>query len=387
MRVTDNLLTLPIAALAEVVYQRYCANPWFELHYPEVDGDWQHNYVASAVSAVDEVRWHIACSQWPPLARRLADEIFGYCNDDGVIQDPAGLHQRIVTTFHAFKDYGNQRVGTDAVIQCLQVLQQCFCLPVESIDAYVRWQALRLGVIASVEDALPPMATLQRLVATPHALAMHPANALLEESATIYPECHANTQNQTIGDADHGFPRITLREQLDIPRIGKRTQLRVNMWYREATQFIASLENRRAYLHNTVQQIMHIHKPFFDDGQSLKPMSMSQAARNLGIHHSTLSRVMQNKWVVIDNCLYPLRFFFSEKSSSTTPTTAASGQAVKQRIRKFIAAEASDDPLSDAQLVHVLAQGGITIAQRTVAKYRHELAIPNKSQRRMSSVL
>ena len=104
-------------------------------------------------------------------------------------------------------------------------------------------------------------------------------------------------------------------------------------------------------------------------------------ADDIGMHESTVSRVVNNKYMHTPRGLFEMKFFFHSSISSTHGSDISS-LAVKERIKKVVAEEDSKHPLSDAAIVQILSDDGLRIARRTVAKYREELRIPSSNERR-----
>jgi RNA polymerase sigma-54 factor len=111
---------------------------------------------------------------------------------------------------------------------------------------------------------------------------------------------------------------------------------------------------------------------------------LKDVADDIGMHESTVSRVVNNKYMHTHRGLYEMRFFFHSGITSTRGEASVSSLTVKEKIRKIIAAEDSNRPLSDSAIVKLLKSDGLQIARRTVAKYREELKIPSSSSRKQA---
>jgi RNA polymerase sigma-54 factor len=126
-------------------------------------------------------------------------------------------------------------------------------------------------------------------------------------------------------------------------------------------------------------------RDFLDYGVAhLKPLVLRDVAEDIGMHESTVSRVVSNKWMATPRGLVPMKFFFHSAIASSVGEDVSS-LAVKNKIRGLIEVEEPSRPLSDARLAELLSREGIQIARRTVAKYREELRIPASSIRRSDS--
>ena len=113
----------------------------------------------------------------------------------------------------------------------------------------------------------------------------------------------------------------------------------------------------------------------------MKPLVLRDVAERLDIHESTVSRATANKYMQTPRGVYELKYFFSSHVS-TTDGGSASATAIQAMIKRLIAAEPADKPLSDSKLADQLLEAGIKVARRTVAKYREALGIAPTHERR-----
>ncbi len=151
---------------------------------------------------------------------------------------------------------------------------------------------------------------------------------------------------------------------------------------REAHWFIRSLQQRDQTILNVATQIVYVQNGFMDEGdRALLPLTLRDVGKTLGIHESTVSRAVDHKYLLTPHGLFPMKYFFSAGlgAHSGSQTSARSAQA---RIRKMIESESPLKPISDNQLATKLGEEGISIARRTVAKYREQMKIPPATQRR-----
>ncbi len=145
--------------------------------------------------------------------------------------------------------------------------------------------------------------------------------------------------------------------------------------YKEAGFFLQAIFQRNQTIKLVADCIVRHQVDFFDGSANLKPLILKNIAKELDIHESTVSRAVADKFISTPKGIYPLRYFFSQKSS--TKTDAVSAQEVQNKIKVLVKSESQLDPISDAGLAAKLAEQGIKIARRTVAKYREELGIPS----------
>ncbi|MBV6656710.1 MAG: RNA polymerase factor sigma-54 [Devosiaceae bacterium] len=150
-----------------------------------------------------------------------------------------------------------------------------------------------------------------------------------------------------------------------------------------ANWLIKSLDQRARTMIKVGQEIVRQQDGFFERGiEHLKPLTLKQIADAIEMHESTVSRVTSNKYIATPRGTFELKYFFTAAIASTDGGDAHAAEAVRQRIKRLIDAEAPDAVLSDDQLVKALKDDGIDIARRTVAKYREAMRIASSVQRR-----
>jgi len=184
-------------------------------------------------------------------------------------------------------------------------------------------------------------------------------------------------------------PDITprLRVNADYARLIRRadrsadnTSLKSHL--QEARWFIKSLASRNETVLRVASKIVDLQRDFLELGEeAMKPMVLRDVAEALELHESTVSRVTSQKFMHTPRGTYELKYFFSSHVS-TASGGEASSTAIRALIRKLVAAEPANKPLSDNKIASLLADQGINVARRTVAKYREALGIPPSNERK-----
>ncbi len=151
--------------------------------------------------------------------------------------------------------------------------------------------------------------------------------------------------------------------------------------FEAAKWFISSIHQRRETMLKVMRTIIDKQREFFETGESLKPMIYKDIAEVISMDISTISRVVNSKYVQTDYGVFSLRHFFSD-SISTTDGEEVSNKEVKKKLKTLIDAEDPLKPLSDQLLAELLNAAGLNIARRTVAKYREAMLIPVARLRR-----
>jgi RNA polymerase sigma-54 factor len=152
--------------------------------------------------------------------------------------------------------------------------------------------------------------------------------------------------------------------------------------FRSAMQLMRNIAQRKSTILRTCEVIVRRQQDFLDKGiEALRPMMIKEVAEEIGVHPSTISRAVANKYAHTPQGVLELRFFFSEGANG--PEGADTPLLVlKRKVRKLIEDEDARHPLTDDQLAAMLQAQGIQLTRRTVAKYREDMNIPSTHQRR-----
>ena len=188
---------------------------------------------------------------------------------------------------------------------------------------------------------------------------------------------------------DDGMPRLRISKayRLMLSRMRKEgdhadAQQYIKDKMRSALWLIKSLDQRQRTIYKVADSILRQQRAFFDHGiDHLRPMVLRDVAEDIGMHESTVSRVVANKYIHTPRGLFPLKFFFHSGIDRDYGENISS-LTVKRKIEHLVQAENPKKPLSDSELMRILKRDGIQIARRTVAKYRDELAIPSSTDRK-----
>lgn len=186
---------------------------------------------------------------------------------------------------------------------------------------------------------------------------------------------------------DDGLPKLrispTYRRMLDEKKEGaEETRAYVKDKLRSALWLLKSVDQRQRTIYKVSESIVRYQRAFLDHGIShLRPLVLRDVASDIGMHESTVSRVVANKYMHTPRGVIELRFFFHSGITSSMGE-AVSSVTIKQRIRKMIEEEDTSRPLSDSRIAGILEKEGLPLARRTVAKYREELRIPPSNLRK-----
>ncbi len=185
---------------------------------------------------------------------------------------------------------------------------------------------------------------------------------------------------------EEGMPRLQLNGSYRKLLLKKESLTREEKKFlreklRLATELIKSLDQRNRTIYKVSNSLLKFQREFFDAGVAhLKPLNLKDVASDISMHESTISRVTSNKFLACNHGVFSFRYFFS--SAVHSEGGDVSSTSVKDIIRKIVAEEDSKKPFSDQMIADKLKGQEITIARRTVAKYREELKIPPQNHRK-----
>ena len=284
-------------------------------------------------------------------------------------------------------------------------LRECFLLQLERADsppgASAAAQLARRVVAEAFDDLLNQRwekleqrftvhrEQIREMVDVLRSLEVHPGAQLgPSDNATVEPDVVVTKVDGVwrVTQNDDGMPKLRLSSRylrllksrsLDSDATGfVRERMRAALW------FLRSVEQRKNTILKVSEAIVTRQQEFLERGlHHLRPLVLRDIADDIGMHESTVSRVVANKYMATPRGVFPLKFFFHSAISHAVHGDISS-VVVRQRIRELIENEEDQRPLSDARVARQLNRLGIRIARRTVAKYREEMGIPSSEQRR-----
>jgi RNA polymerase sigma-54 factor len=209
-----------------------------------------------------------------------------------------------------------------------------------------------------------------------------------EEAVFVSPEVYIEKidEDYVIFFTDDGSPRLrisqTYNTMLDQPDTSKETKDFIKDKVRSALDLLRNIEHRRQTIYRVVECIVRRQRDFLDHGvEQLKPMMLKDVAEDIGMHLSTISRVVNRKYAHTPQGVIELRRFFSE-GMLNEEGEEVSTRILKLRIKKMIEDEDTKNPLTDDQIAKILSKEGVKLSRRTVAKYRDQMHIAGSRERK-----
>jgi RNA polymerase sigma-54 factor len=393
------------SALKDVDLDRYLENqsrgepPPFIRHdaSEELPQDHDTRYVQRG-TLFDHVAWQVRLAEFTETEENLALSILGNLDRDGYFREPslqdlaeeAGVEpddaEEVLREIQHMDPVG---VAARDLRECLLAQADTLNLEptlVEIIDKHLQdiekrnFLVIAKGVGLDVEDVYAAAEMIKTLEP-------RPARAFIgEEPQFVVPDVEvqrASDGTWRVIVNDDGLPRLRIaRYYRDVINRDPKAREYVRGKVRSAQWLIRSISQRQQTLLRVTERIVDRQHDFFERGVSeLKPMILKDIADDLGMHESTIGRVTTSKYVQTPHGIFELKYFFNSRIRRLEDEDIAS-EAVRNEIKQIITAEAGAEPFSDQQIVKLLADKGIVIARRTVAKYRESMGILSSSRRK-----
>jgi RNA polymerase sigma-54 factor len=360
------------------------------------------NVVRTQVSLADHLEEQLRFATEDVAVRRIGAEIIGNLDEDGYLRaDLEEIAQRCsVTADEAAKvlelvqGFDPPGVAARSIQECLLLQLRRDPLPdpvsVEIIEAH--FDDLSRRRYQDIARAMKlPLDRIMESVEEIMGLEPKPGRRFGgNDSRYIVPDVFVYKlgNEYTVVLNEDGIPRLRVnglyRSLLKTAGSGDEAKQYVEQKLRSALWLIKSVDQRQRTLRKVTHSIVKFQRDFLDRGLShLRPLSLRDVGEDIGMHESTISRVTTNKYVETPQGLFELKYFFHSGIASGDGEMVSS-VSVKKMIQDILAAEDPAKPQSDQEVAQALQKRGLTIARRTVAKYREELGILPSHQRRLT---
>jgi RNA polymerase sigma-54 factor len=362
------------------------------------------NTLSTSSSLTDHLEWQLSLQTDVEAIREIGEAIIGNLDDDGYlvasVDEIAAMGpwpiedvEKALRLVQSFDPIG---VAARDLQECLMLQLRHLHLdgtPAETIVAeHLRLLhnhqmpelAKKLGL--SIDDVKHHVEIIQHLDPKPGSR-FNP-----QPSQYVIPDVYIiKVEDQYVAVLNEdGLPQLrispTYRRLLDksaTTENSAETRAYVKDKFRSALWLIKSVEQRQKTIHKVATSIINFQRDFLDHGiEHLRPLVLRDVANDIGMHESTVSRVVTNKYMHTPQGVFEMKYFFHSGISSSYGE-AVSSVTIKNRIRKIIEGEDPRKPLSDSKIVSILQREGLILARRTIAKYREELKIPTSNQRKV----
>jgi RNA polymerase sigma-54 factor len=358
------------------------------------------NIVRSVSSLTDYLDEQMRFTFEDPLMLRIGNQIIGNLDEDGYLraelseiadkcQTTVDQVERVLLLIQAFDPAG---VAARSIQECLLIQLRTDPNPdpvsVEIVEEH--FDELSRRRYPDIARALKlPLDRVMESVEEIMGLEPKPGRRFGgTDSRYIVPDVvvHKMGGEYVVVLNEEGIPRLRVNSLYRSLLRGSGDDARayVEQKLRSAVWLIKSVDQRQRTLRKVTQSIVKFQRDFLDKGlPCLRPLSLRDVGEDIGMHESTISRVTTNKYVETPQGLFELKFFFHSGIASGDGEMVSS-VSVKKMIQDLLANEDAAKPLSDQEVAQILKGRGLTIARRTVAKYREELGILPSHQRRLA---
>ncbi|MEM1059543.1 MAG: RNA polymerase factor sigma-54 [Verrucomicrobiota bacterium] len=349
----------------------------------------------------DHLQRQLTFATTDPTDRRIGEEIIGNLDDAGylgvTLEDIAISCQvefeRAAPVLELIQGFDPAGVGARDLQECLLLQLRRMPGDHELETTIVAHYMDRLGrkkyqeIARALKVPLERIQAATRLIAT---LQPRPGSVFATEDKqnVVQPELSVSKQNGdwVVALNNDPLPRLRISDTYKdlLASNGNDRGLRdyLKDKIRAGKFLIKCLHQRQQTISNIANQIVKHQKEFLENGvASLKPLTMNQVAEEVGVHETTVSRAIANKYIQTPWGVYELKYFFTP-GYQTSSGEVMSNTSVKDAIQDLVARENPRKPLSDQEIVKILGERGIPLARRTVAKYRAELNILPSNLRR-----
>ncbi len=359
------------------------------------------NFLSQPVSLADHLTWQLDLSPCSETVRQAGTSIIGNLNEDGYLT--ATLEEIAQSGSHRPEDASEAL----AIVQefdplgiAARDLRECLLIQIRTLapesplaaqiisDHLKQLQNKQYREIARALDR--PVKAVERAVEIIRRLDPRPGqryNAaqprLIEPDMAIV---KTGEGYQVIMNED-GLPQLRLshhyRRLLREDGTTREVRNYVKERFTSAIQLIKNIEQRKQTIVRVCEAIIRRQRDFLESGiEALRPMMIKEVAEEVGVHPSTVSRAVANKYVHTPQGVHELRFFFTEAVQG--PSGGATSLVnLKRLVKKMIGEEDPGRPLTDEQITQRLREMGYSVTRRTVAKYREDLRIPSTHQRKV----
>jgi RNA polymerase sigma-54 factor len=392
----------------------------YESYFQDVDGGYVprgptevgeelpsfENTLAEPTNLADHLIWQLDLSTSNPTAKEIGRAIIGNLNEDGYLRASLGEIEEmgnypaeaVEATLTMIQGYDPVGVAARDLVECLCVQLKHLGQEGTPAETIVRhhMDKLQNRKFKELADVLGlDMEDLQAEIEIIRHLDPRPGQKYNDTSNRyVVPDVYVvkvDDDYQVMLNED-GLPRLRISPvyRRMVQRGAAATTPAEAKEYvrgklRSAFRLIKSLEERQRTIYKVATSIVKFQRGFLDYGiERIRPLVLKDVADDIGMHESTVSRVVNDKYMHTHRGLFEMRFFFHSGIASNRGGESVSSLTVKERIRKIIGGEDAARPLSDAAIVKILKSDGLQIARRTVAKYREEMKIPSSSARKQT---
>jgi RNA polymerase sigma-54 factor len=378
----------------ESYFQEYIDDGFHSLSHEKKEAPSLENTLSRSASLWDHLNWQSNLTFFDPVDREIASFIIGNINEDGYLSTTLEeLAQAAGTSIEKVDEVRQKIRMFDPVGVGSLNLKECLLTQMDQLqikDEVARTIILEHLPLLEKSDYVQlaktlnvPLASVKYHIEIIKRLDPAPGRKYSEERPTyVVPDINVTKEGADLRVSlnDEGLPRLrinayyrtllakALRENPEAYRFLK-DKMKKALW------FLRSLDQRDQTIYKVAKYIVDKQKDFLEKGLDfLKPLTLMEIAQDIGVHESTVGRVVANKYISTPRGVFSLKYFF-HKALPGDFGEDISSLRIKDRLRKLVESEDKNNPLSDMEIEETLARENFKIARRTVAKYRKQLKI------------
>ncbi len=360
------------------------------------------NFVSSKTSLFSHLMWQLQVSDLDDVQREIGEYIIGNIDPegylgvsiDGIMKFTNRSRDEVVEVLHVIHEFDPVGVGALDNGECLLIQLRFRGLGGSIAEKIVTDHMKQLERKQYHQIAKSLGVTLEKVIDAVSVISfLEPKPGRFyndEETIYIIPDVYV----YRMGDEFHivlnddGLPKLRISSfYKEIftkkDRVSQATKEYIKERLKSASWLIKSIHQRQRTIYKVAESLVKFQRGFFESGPSyLKPMILKDVADDIEMHESTVSRVMNNKYVYTPYGVYELRYFLNSGIQSVDGMDRVASLSVKERIKKIVKDEDKSKPHSDQEIANILKRSNIDIARRTVAKYREMLGILPSNQRK-----
>jgi RNA polymerase sigma-54 factor len=379
----------------EAYFQEYFDNSMRSYFVEKKEAPALENFVSKTDSLWDHLEWQSNLTFSGEKEREIAQHIIGNINEDGYLISPVeeiaaatGAPEELVEEIREkIKRFDPIGIGSMNLREALLAQMEYFDIedPITRIIVDQHLPLLEKSDFTRLAKVLNISLTdVKSHIEVIKALDPAPGRKYSQEKTFyVVPDIIVRKEDDELKIIlnDEGMPRLRISSfykkmlaQMSKDDSEASQFLRDRM--KKAFWFLRSLNQRNQTVYKVAKYIVDKQKDFIEKGMEfIKPLTLIELAQEIGVHESTVGRVVANKYIMTSRGVFPLKYFF-HKSLSGDFGEEISSLRVKEKIKKLVEQEEKSNPLSDIEIEEILAKENFKIARRTVAKYRKQLRIP-----------
>jgi RNA polymerase sigma-54 factor len=371
------------------------------------------NFLAKPQTLTDHLEWQLGLTTVDENIRVACHSIIGNLNEDGYLcavdetgrEIPITLEEIAESGEHALEDVQKAlevvqhfdppgvaaRDLRESLMIQLRILGEDESIAVEVVRDHLhklqnkQYKEIAKALNQSLEVIMEEVEIIKQLDPRPGQKYNRSQPRLIEPDVFIV---KVGGQYTVVTNEDE-VPQLrlspTYRHMLERGAVNKDVKNYVKDCFKSAVQLLKNIEQRKHIIVKVCEAIIRRQTEFLDRGiDNLKPMMIKDVAEEVGVHPSTVSRAVANKFAHTAQGVFELRFFFSEAVNGPMGN-GTSLLIVKRKVKKFIDSEDPRNPLTDEKIALKLKGEGISVTRRSITKYREDLKIPSTHQRRVRS--